>query len=254
MAICICNGSVLIEIMSYCDILEPSHVLTVEGDSATSSEGLDLVCMLTKPCRWVGDLLPFSQIPDGRAQCCWTFLYLIQNPYINCSMVTGSFHTWEEHKWLDLHRVGELYWVYGRILLVCLLLLFTVFILDFSCSLTTFITTSYILHESQYLQLGQNLGSLGALKEVCDILKFPNRFLSSIGVKQVQSLFLKPLLLTAVQYVGMFVLKHRFLLILCVFSFLVQNPFLHLWLYKLDMQRPFSHCLPLWVSSKMMSL
>lgn len=147
MAICICNGSVLTEIMSYCDILEPSRVLTVEGDSVTSGEGLDLVCMLTKPCSWLGDLLPFSQIPDGRAQCCWTFLYLIQNPYINCSMVTGSFHTWEEHKWLGSRssRVVLSIWMHT---IICLLLLFTVFILDFSCSLTTFITTSYILCES----------------------------------------------------------------------------------------------------------
>lgn len=38
------------------------------------------------------------------------------------------------------------------------------------------------------------------------------------------------------------------------FLLLVQNLFLHLWLYKLDMQRHFSHCSPLWVSSKMMSL
>jgi len=36
------------EIMSYCDVLEPSHVLKVEGDSVTSDEG-------------PGDLLPFLQ-------------------------------------------------------------------------------------------------------------------------------------------------------------------------------------------------
>lgn len=82
------------EVMSYCDVLEPSHVLTVEGDCVTSDEGLDFVCMLTKPCSWLGDLLPFSQIPVGRRQCYLKILYLIQNQYINCSMVTGSSHTW----------------------------------------------------------------------------------------------------------------------------------------------------------------
>lgn len=55
--ICICSGSVLTEIISYCNVHEPFRMLTVEGDSVTSKEGLDLVCVLTKPCSWFGSLL-----------------------------------------------------------------------------------------------------------------------------------------------------------------------------------------------------
>lgn len=130
------------------------------------------------------------KFPMGGGNAVKKVLYFIPNQYINCSVVTGSCRTWEEHKCPGWRGESEMYLVYG--LLICFLLLFAVSISGSSCSLTTCIRTSYILYNSQYLKLGQNVGSFDAVKKTKNqTTEIPNEVIgqrSKMGLKSALSL------------------------------------------------------------------